>query len=1211
MIRLKQNRWILFGLAVVLVLLPELMFRFGYFQVNEKTHARELEEFIQQKIEKNETVLNQILQDSSAIQSQTSSGTSYFLLQDKNLIAWSNNNNAVPDKTIILQSINTPTLSVTANGSELILAKKLNGQIAVSSTIIQRNFKFNSNYLPSRFHTDLHLHENYTLSTSPSKEYPSEKIQINNATQIYLVNNNPNELHYEGHGYYIIFQALGLVLLFVSLTRFFFIWSHRHPYLSTSTYIVFLVGLKMLLSFYPVLTLLHQSDVFNPEVFASGSFDPSLGDFLLSFLLLFFGVFLLYKNYFLFLQGIKSRFIFYVTISNIILIFTLYSLLNGLQNLVLNSQIDFFFKNIRSINEYTIIGIGGLGLGLFATLFLLSRLRYFYTHYTTCLRYILLMHAIGLAICYFIFHLDIIEMQAVLSLLCLIYIAWPEKKALSAMNATSAVLMVFSLIAANEFYHSTTIKEKNERSLLAEKIADSQDPDMETDVSEILQRLSNDTLLADCITGRKSLAQDSIEIYLDNKYFDKILKDFKINYYLLANDSTVIYPFNSRQEIPKEHLKMTALSGKMTGSRYLYYIYNKAKGIDYLASVPLSLTPYEAKINIEFVSKKIPQRPGFEELLTHNNSFYSKLLSEYSHIKYVNNNIVEQRGNFLYKNNGATYAKYNKKTQFFTEEGFDHLLFRPGANSFIIISKPFTSWLTHVTSFSYILILFALEFILISVLLYRKKIGKGVFTISTKIQVAFVILTILAMTLFGITTEYTVSKQYTSKNKNLVAEKLESIRTEIAGKIQNVDTDNQQKTKSVLGQVLLKFAKVFNVDINFYTVNGELLATSIPEVYRNHIMGSMMNSSALNRLRNENMPRYIQEESIGNLNFFGGYLSFYKNNEHIGYIYIPYFARQNEINNEFSSLLMAIINISVVLFAFTIVLSVIITQIIISPLNKIRESIAKIQLNKVNKPIVYKGKDELADLVKEYNNKVAELEKFTYYLAQTERETAWREMAKQVAHEIKNPLTPMRLNIQHMQRSLQKDDPDFNEKLQRISSSLLEQIDALTTIASEFSSLAKMPGVKFEEIDYHHLLEGIIELYNDDERIKISLNAPAGKIPIHGDKEQLLRVLNNLVKNAQQAIPEEQEGRIEINVDISNGNVKTAVKDNGSGINAEWREKIFTPNFTTKTTGSGLGLMMVKNIIEQHKGKIWFESSTSGTTFFFELPLSTLTENKK
>jgi hypothetical protein len=164
MIRLKQNRWILFGLAVVLVLLPELMFRFGYFQVNEKTHAKELEEFIQQKIEKNEIVLNQILQDSSAIQSQTSSGTSYFLLQNKNLIAWSNNNNAVPDKAIILQSINTPTLSVTANGCELILAKKQNERIAVSSTIVQRNFKFNSNYLPSRFHTDLHLHENYTLS---------------------------------------------------------------------------------------------------------------------------------------------------------------------------------------------------------------------------------------------------------------------------------------------------------------------------------------------------------------------------------------------------------------------------------------------------------------------------------------------------------------------------------------------------------------------------------------------------------------------------------------------------------------------------------------------------------------------------------------------------------------------------------------------------------------------------------------------------------------------------------------------------------------------------------------------------------------------------------------------------------------------------------------------------------------------------------------
>lgn len=191
-----------------------------------------------------------------------------------------------------------------------------------------------------------------------------------------------------------------------------------------------------------------------------------------------------------------------------------------------------------------------------------------------------------------------------------------------------------------------------------------------------------------------------------------------------------------------------------------------------------------------------------------------------------------------------------------------------------------------------------------------------------------------------------------------------------------------------------------------------------------------------------------------------------------------------------------------------------------------------------------------------------------------------------------------------MQRSLKPNDPDFENKLSKITQSLIEQIDTLTNIASEFSNLAKMPGSKFEKIDYLHLIESVIELYNDSENTNISFENTEKELFVNADKEQLLRVLNNLVKNAQQAIPDDKHGEIVIRIEKLNGKINTYIIDNGQGMTTEQKNSIFQPNFTTKSTGSGLGLAMVKNIIEQHGGTIYFETNYGiGTTFIFELPV--------
>ncbi|HYG49979.1 MAG TPA: HAMP domain-containing sensor histidine kinase [Flavobacteriales bacterium] len=1203
MIRIRLTRYNLFFTALVLMVVPEIFFRAGYLKTSEKQIENEIRRYLDKKFTVARTTLKKVLSSPDNPPNVGNVNPFYLLYDNQRLKWWSGNHTPYVKLNELNRHPGKLEFNDFGNGYYVTLSQKQGQYTAVALVRLFRKYKFSNSYLEQKFSNSLKIPEGIRIKGLGEKKEKGDKVFSYHGQKLFYIVSNESGQTIEISGIIFALQLLGIFLLFLSCVNFGFLLAHRSPYFATCLIVLLLFALKLSLSVFSPLSLIKQADSFNPEIFASNAMDPSLGDFLLSFLAIFCCGLYFYRVYFLFLQGNKKRFFFYVTLSCLLMIGCEYYLLSGLKNLVLNSKIDFFFKNINSLNTYTIIGVCALGFGLFTQLFLLSRLRYFYHQYPPMIRLHAVLHFVFIAVMHWYWDSQYIAHFIVFSLLLLVYIAWPNRIALSPFNSTSVVLILFSIIAATIFYGSTKEKEHNDRRLLAEKLAHTEDPNVEIEFNGFVGKLSADRFFYASTQLGLQNTYENVNNYLDKKYFDAILKDYDLNYLLFLDDSTSVYPehYTSRDFV--RNAKTIALHGKKTASKNLYFIYNKQDQLDYLAFVPLTQVSDEARLIVEFRSKNIPDRAGFQELMTHNNQFYTKLLSEYSYIRFVNNKVVDQRGDFLYKISASEYDQYKAKVQFYSDQEYEHLLFRPTADSFVIISRPLTGWLTHVTSFSYILILFAFEFALISLFLYNKKIKNSFFNLSAKIQLAFIVLTILAMTLFGLTTQYAISNEYSVKNFNLLAEKLQSVKTEINQRLGG-SSGITPADKKYLHVQLERLSRVFFTDIHFYNEKGILVESSADKLFRYKILSPLMNAKAYNELIVEGSPRFVQEESIGNLEYLSGYLPYYNDNKKLlGYINIPLFAQQNTASNEFSSLLMAIINIFVVLFAFTILISVIVTQIIISPLRNIRENIAKMQLNKVNKPIVYKGKDELADLVKEYNNKVAELEKYAFYLAQSERESAWREMAKQVAHEIKNPLTPMKLNIQHMQRSLKKDDPDFENKLAKISQSLVEQIDTLTNIASEFSNLAKMPGSKFERIDYRHLVEGVIELYADDEHTQVKLQNNAGEVFVNADKEQLLRVLNNLVKNAQQAIPEERKGEIAIRLEKQEGKVYTYVIDNGAGISDGQKEKIFQPNFTTKSTGSGLGLTMVKNIVEQHKGTIYFETNAGlGTTFIFTLP---------
>jgi nitrogen fixation/metabolism regulation signal transduction histidine kinase len=323
-----------------------------------------------------------------------------------------------------------------------------------------------------------------------------------------------------------------------------------------------------------------------------------------------------------------------------------------------------------------------------------------------------------------------------------------------------------------------------------------------------------------------------------------------------------------------------------------------------------------------------------------------------------------------------------------------------------------------------------------------------------------------------------------------------------------------------------------------------------------------------------------------------------------GYINIPYFTSSRDLNQEISNFLVTLLSLNAFIFLISGVISVFLTNRITNSFSWIGEKMREINLGRHNEEITWTKKDEIGGLVAEYNKMVRKLEQSAVDMAKTEREGAWREMARQVAHEIKNPLTPMKLSIQYLQKAIDNNAPNVKELSSSVASTLIEQIEHLSKIASEFSQFANIGNPRTEVFDLHETLHSLVLLHSSQDHIIIEWKPLSRKLMVRADKTQINRLFTNLLQNAVESIPEDQKGRVVVSEEAGDGEMVITVADNGAGIPAEMEEKIFSPNFTTKTSGTGLGLAMCKGIVENSKGRIWFDTRAGeGTSFHVALPL--------
>jgi len=400
-------------------------------------------------------------------------------------------------------------------------------------------------------------------------------------------------------------------------------------------------------------------------------------------------------------------------------------------------------------------------------------------------------------------------------------------------------------------------------------------------------------------------------------------------------------------------------------------------------------------------------------------------------------------------------------------------------------------------------------------------------------------------------------------------------------------------------------ADVHNVDVNVYDTSGRLYVTSQPLLYRENFLSKQMHPLGFYHLNQLREVQHVQQERFANTSFMSIYAPLRsKDGKTYAYINIPYFLSQQELKQEISNFLVTIINLNAFIFLVSGVIALFITNRVTRSFSLISDKMREVNLGKTNEEIEWKRNDEIGGLVREYNKMVKKLEVSAQALARSEREGAWREMARQVAHEIKNPLTPMKLSIQFLQKSIDNNSSNVKELTNQVAKTLVEQIDHLSKIAFDFSQFANIGNTNVEVFDINEVIRSLDNLYKTSHEGDLKLNAVEGKIMVKADKTQMNRLFTNLIQNAIEACDGKDRCEIELSEVQVDGVVQISVKDNGEGIPKEMQSKIFIPNFTTKSSGTGLGLAMCKGIAEQAGGRIWFETQKGiGSTFYVELPV--------
>ena len=473
------------------------------------------------------------------------------------------------------------------------------------------------------------------------------------------------------------------------------------------------------------------------------------------------------------------------------------------------------------------------------------------------------------------------------------------------------------------------------------------------------------------------------------------------------------------------------------------------------------------------------------------------------------------------------------------------------------------------------------------------------FSLRTRLFLSMIALVLLASILIGGITILQYKKEAQEYHRERLERKEEAIRENIKFVIESTTYEvNEENVYLILKErdKIHEISQVHNMPINIYSLDGDMILKSNQSFFPD-TTDLQLDPSILEELRSSSHKRVLRQTVKNDKRFQSSYTYISDNKfRPLAILNLPYLEDDYFITRDLQNFLIRLTEVYLFMLVLAILLAYFLSKYITRSLKTISEKIHQTRLDKKNQKIqVGNVSDEIFTLVTAYNSMIDELEESAVKLATSEREQAWREMAKQVAHEIKNPLTPMRLSVQNFQRKFDPNDPQMRQKVDEFSDTLITQIDTMSSIASAFSNFAKMPAQQNETLNVPKIVKLALDIFNEDY---IIFSTEKEEIIAKFDRTQLIRVVTNLVKNAVQAVAHEEHPAVVVTVVEEEGRACLIVSDNGVGISEENKEKIFEPKFTTKSSGMGLGLAMVKNIVESCDGSIHFTSKLNKGTIF-------------
>ena len=760
------------------------------------------------------------------------------------------------------------------------------------------------------------------------------------------------------------------------------------------------------------------------------------------------------------------------------------------------------------------------------------------------------------------------------------------------------VLFVFWGVAMTVVYDVEYTKFENRRlEELAKDLAEEQDPAFESAYPGFMEGLQADTIFRSMVLS-DDVMEEVAEDYIRSFLFDTVMNSYSLSLTLCEpHQELVLQPYDIVTDCETFFEEKIHAIDALAVGQGLYFMDDNTIDPNYLALIDVCDSVRHKTLYLEFTKPVNPQGFGWPRILQHE---HSKLPLESSVACYRDSLLVYKVGSYIYPNYLSDYNHAINEISY--GRRLKHYAYQASPTKVLAVCINRRGWMELTAPFA--LFFFALLFLYLLVYLLggvhsQRPLSN---TLRNKIQMMVLIALGISFLVVGPISVIFMRGLYTQKANDYHFERTRTLLLDVTSEV-DFSFLSQPGFKTLLDEILHHYSETFFTDINIFGLDGKMLATTSPEIVELHLQSSLMNAEAFYNMQGEKSLYYIHDETLGKAVYQSAYISIQDGTgKTLAYLNTPYFASQSELRSEILNYVLTYVNIILAIIFVILPLVLLLTRRFTTPLAQLQDKMRRVDINKSNELLEWNSKDEIGALINQYNQLVKELERSAAELRRTTTESAWRGVARQVAHEIKNSLTPMRLSVQLLQRNLENGNASA-EQVQRTASTLIEQIDALSDIASSFSRYAKLPENHPAPLDLAELVGHVVNLYDNTDHITFTYEYDKDQdFTFNGDKTNLNSAIGNIVKNAVQAIGSKQDGRIDVRLQALDDQFVIAIEDNGKGIKEEDKPQIFLPNFTTKSDGSGVGLSLAYNNIQAAGGTIWFESQEGvGTRFVIEL----------